>query len=573
MLFVKSSFILYKMNKLFILFLIALSIESYSQSKELDSIYMNKINFYKNTNNDSTLHFIDKIKHTKYNRYKIMALSVESYIYYRKKDYSKSEEIAKKLLDVVNRFLPNSNQEQFYYDGIISAYNRLFWIEKNKENYNKAYEYLTKIHETNESTPYKGSKYLRHKISIKMMRAIMKKTLKLDVQAKQLLLDAYNESNNVSFEKLKKDEFFLQQRANIINSLGNIYLNIGYQNNNMFYIDSADYYFDKAYKVTQLFNPPHKDSEIIYNFRKTEILIARKEFSKALDLINSYKKISNGYPYLLREYFQKAICFHNLKKSDSAIYYSNKLLKNRKKCETSKLITIYDILSKEYNNLNKLDSAYKYSKLTLDQYNLAKNTKDKTFNLFYNNNFEQAQQLNKTIEKREAKKQRNLIISFIVLLLTFIIITFYILKKEKEKKKKLILIMNENKPIETEKKEYNIDEVLETKILNEFKNTTKNLDFLKPNFSINFIAEKLDTNTTYISFVFNKHHDESFKQYCTRLKINYVVERLKTDKNFRKYSIQAIAEEIGYTNASAFTRAFKKHIGVTPSIFLKGIEN
>ena len=38
------------------------------------------------------------------------------------------------------------------------------------------------------------------------------------------------------------------------------------------------------------------------------------------------------------------------------------------------------------------------------------------------------------------------------------------------------------------------------------------------------------------------------------------------------YSIQALAEELGYTNASAFTRAFKKQIGVTPSVFLKSLD-
>lgn len=299
----------------------------------------------------------------------------------------------------------------------------------------------------------------------------------------------------------------------------------------------------------------------------------QNKYQKAIDLINNYKNINNGYNYLHREYFQKAICFHNLNNSDSAVYYSNKLLKNHKNCETSKLITIYDILSKEYNNLNKLDSAFKYSALTLEQFNLARNNKDKTFNLFYSNNFNKAQLLNQEIKEKEASKQKKLTISFVALLITFFIITFYLLKKEKEKKKELILMINNDKAVETEKKEYNIDEELENKILNEFTNAKKNLDFLKPDFSINYIADKLETNNTYVSFVFNKHHDESFKQYCTKLKINYVVEKLKSDKTFRKYSIQAIADEIGYTNASAFTRAFKKHIGVTPSAFLKTLDD
>ncbi|WP_425658100.1 helix-turn-helix domain-containing protein [Tenacibaculum ascidiaceicola] len=557
---------------LFIFIFFSSSKEIISQTKFLDSIHTNKIFFFKEKNNDSLFYYSKKLNRSNNICKKLEAATGLAYGYYKLGDYEKSEKTAIQVIKKIDSLTKEENITCLLEKKII-ALNRLFWIRKNQENYDDAYRYLTLMQNTNEKISKKSDKHLRYKLTIKSAKAIVSRALKMELAAKNILLSAYNDSKQEVFKPINQTPSFLEQKANIINNLGNTYMDLSLKNSNPVFLDSASYYYDKAFEITKLFNPPHKDSEIIYNFRKTEVLIARKEFSKAIDLINNYKNISNGYPYFHREYFQKAICFHNLKKPDSAVYYSNKLLKNHKKCETSKLITIYDILSKEYNNLNKLDSAYKYSKLTLDQYNLAKNTKDKTFNLFYNNNFEQAQKLNKTIEKREAKKQRNLIISFIVLLLTFIIITFYLLNKEKEKKKELILIMNKNKPIETERKEYNIDEALETKILDEFKNVTESLDFLKPEFSINYIAEKLDTNTTYISFVFNKHHDESFKQYCTKLKINYVVEKLKTDKNFRKYSIQAIAEEIGYTNASAFTRAFKKHIGITPSAFLKSIEN
>ncbi|MGQ3679520.1 helix-turn-helix domain-containing protein [Tenacibaculum discolor] len=557
---------------LFIFIFFSSSKEIISQTKFLDSIHTNKIFFFKEKNNDSLFYYSKKLNRSNNICKKLEAATGLAYGYYKLGDYEKSEKTAIQVIKKIDSLTKEENITCLLEKKIV-ALNRLFWIRKNQENYDDAYRYLTLMQNTNEKISKKSDKHLRYKLTIKSAKAIVSRALKMELAAKNILLSAYNDSKQEVFKPINQTPSFLEQKTNIINNLGNTYMDLSLKNSNPVFLDSASYYYDKAFEITKLFNPPHKDSEIIYNFRKTEVLIARKEFSKAIDLINNYKNISNGYPYFHREYFQKAICFHNLKKPDSAIYYSNKLLKNHKKCETSKLITIYDILSKEYNNLNKLDSAYKYSKLTLDQYNLAKNTKDKTFNLFYNNNFEQAQKLNKTIEKREAKKQRNLIISFIVLLLTFIIITFYLLNKEKEKKKELILIMNKNKPIETERKEYNIDEALETKILDEFKNVTESLDFLKPEFSINYIAEKLDTNTTYISFVFNKHHDESFKQYCTKLKINYVVEKLKTDKNFRKYSIQAIAEEIGYTNASAFTRAFKKHIGITPSAFLKSIEN
>ena len=70
-----------------------------------------------------------------------------------------------------------------------------------------------------------------------------------------------------------------------------------------------------------------------------------------------------------------------------------------------------------------------------------------------------------------------------------------------------------------------------------------------------------------------KNKNISFKQYLLELRINYLTERLKTDRKLKKYTIQSLAEEIGYTNASAFTRAFKKHVGVTPSNYIKSLKN
>jgi AraC-like DNA-binding protein len=65
--------------------------------------------------------------------------------------------------------------------------------------------------------------------------------------------------------------------------------------------------------------------------------------------------------------------------------------------------------------------------------------------------------------------------------------------------------------------------------------------------------------------------NKSFKQYITELKIEYLIKKLKLDKNYRKYTIKYLAEEIGYTSASAFTRAFKKHKGIIPSEFIKSL--
>jgi AraC-like DNA-binding protein len=86
------------------------------------------------------------------------------------------------------------------------------------------------------------------------------------------------------------------------------------------------------------------------------------------------------------------------------------------------------------------------------------------------------------------------------------------------------------------------------------------------------LAKKLNTNTSYLSYIINKVKNQSFKQYITALKINYLLKKLQQEKKFRNYTIKSLAEEIGYTNASAFTRAFKIYKGITPSEFIKSLK-
>ena len=123
----------------------------------------------------------------------------------------------------------------------------------------------------------------------------------------------------------------------------------------------------------------------------------------------------------------------------------------------------------------------------------------------------------------------------------------------------------------TDSKKRDVDNITKAKILKGLSDFEVSELFLDSNFTINSLAEYLETNSTYLSIVINNNKEKSFKQYIAELRINYVIERLKKDRKFTKYSIAAIADEVGYTNASSFTRVFKKQTGKTPSEFIKSI--
>ena len=97
--------------------------------------------------------------------------------------------------------------------------------------------------------------------------------------------------------------------------------------------------------------------------------------------------------------------------------------------------------------------------------------------------------------------------------------------------------------------------------------------FLKQDCNSYNVAKKINTNTSYLSKVINSHFGKNFNTYINDLRINYTIVRLKDDVIFRSYSIQSIAEEVGYKSADSFTKYFKKDTGLNPSFYIKNIKN
>lgn len=114
------------------------------------------------------------------------------------------------------------------------------------------------------------------------------------------------------------------------------------------------------------------------------------------------------------------------------------------------------------------------------------------------------------------------------------------------------------------------DEVKESilKSLEIFENEN---DFLKNSCSLEKLARDFNTNKTYLSKIINEDKGYSYSTYINNLRIEYTVDLLKKDTKVRKYSIESIAEEVGYNNVKAFSKAFQERIGIKPSVFIKNL--
>lgn len=97
--------------------------------------------------------------------------------------------------------------------------------------------------------------------------------------------------------------------------------------------------------------------------------------------------------------------------------------------------------------------------------------------------------------------------------------------------------------------------------------------YLSENATLHTTAKLLNTNTTYLSKALNTVKKQSFSQYLNKLRIDYVLVKLKEDAVFRSYTIHAISKEIGYKSATTFIKEFKNKTGLNPSYYIKKIES
>ena len=391
--------------------------------------------------------------------------------------------------------------------------------------------------------------------------ALLKNNLGFHQEAIALLKEVINTYPSINdVPENTNNNNIVANKASAYNILGESYFALNSINNNDKYLDSTLIYYNKAFLEGEKFIPKHKNSLSFYNLRVANVLIKRKQYKKALKLVNTFDLVKKSQDY----YFLKSLIFKNLKRGDSSLYYSYKFLNfnnTRPNTEKNKIV-VYNILANLYNDNSKIDSAFRYSKLALgmlEKLNKSKTEANKTHFLY---DFDQITNLNNAIVKNELKKRNNLVTTFLI---SLIIIVIYFLKKIKNKK-----ITTEN--VLPPKKNYSIHIEIEEMVLKELKKFELSKDYLDSTFSIHQLAKNLNTNTSYLSSVINEKKGKTYKQYLTELRINYLITILQKDSKYKKYTIQALGEEIGYTNASSFSRSFKNYLGKTPSEYINSLK-
>ncbi len=88
------------------------------------------------------------------------------------------------------------------------------------------------------------------------------------------------------------------------------------------------------------------------------------------------------------------------------------------------------------------------------------------------------------------------------------------------------------------------------------------------NVTLQMISEKLDISSRELSQIINEHFGMNFKEFLNNYRIDKA-KKMLLSKDSELYTIEAIAEKVGFNTRASFYRAFKNKFGITPTDYKK----
>ncbi|UZO81969.1 helix-turn-helix domain-containing protein [Aquimarina sp. ERC-38] len=364
-----------------------------------------------------------------------------------------------------------------------------------------------------------------------------------------------------------------------------LYFNISNIYNETGKLDSAQYYINEGIRISQELNDTLYYNHFIANkginlFYKEDYERANEILKKCLDSVQS-EEVKAHINYYLGTINKKIGKFEQSLKHylivDSIISKINVLNPFYRKT--------YIELINHYKSKKELKSQFYYLNKLINMDSINHENE-----VFLNRNLYTDYEIPKLKAERNQiifnikQKDRKKMIWIIVLLVGSILILsgfIYQYYKRKSYQTRFLTLYNNQEndqkkevPTNIKKPSYQLDisEEIIVHILEGLQKFEKNHDYLRAELTLPNLAKQLQTNSKYLSKVISAKKGKNFVQYINNLRVNYAIKKLKNNLSFRKYTLVAIANEIGFKKSESFTNAFKKETGITPFYFIKELQ-
>jgi AraC-like DNA-binding protein len=96
--------------------------------------------------------------------------------------------------------------------------------------------------------------------------------------------------------------------------------------------------------------------------------------------------------------------------------------------------------------------------------------------------------------------------------------------------------------------------------------------YLDPVLSLNSMAEQLGTNSSVLSRVINQGYGANFNDFINAYRVEAVRHALEKGAH-KTHTLAGIAQDCGFSSKATFNRAFKKHLELSPSEYIRQLED
>ncbi len=580
----------------FLLFFV-LNVSFSQQNKELTEqeylLLQDKIRLNLNADRDSATVYANKMAKSGNYKHKAFANVAQAYLLQLKDNTAKSKEKYEQAFQYLEKMPESKDKDQlkaylYNYGGLIEGARGNY--SKALENYQTGMKISTNIGDVIQIVKFKSNIAFINEAIGNYQLAI--KNLKQ--------LNVFIDNN---------ESYFTKEQFNTVKSSNNLTLAASYEGwymknqSSTKLLDSAAFFYKKTVSYSQnlpINNIKAKISLGNVYYMKNDYTNAEKTYynivfyAKQNNLKREYK-IANynlGNLYFETKKYDKALVF--FKKVDSVSEIDNLR-------DESFLKSNY-YQAKIYNIYKEPQEAFKHSKIYLDNYEKSEaKLNNEALEVNYKLGTGDLSDEMVTIQKKyenDVLLNKALKVFYVLLVVGIVFLLIKNIRDKNKAHKKMnalieefkaniekknnaeneVIEQNEVEVFENEevhfKKEnmpLSIDEAKENKIVEKLLALESKQEFLNADFTLSYVAKKIKTNTTYLSYVVNKRFGKSFGEYSNELKINYVINEMITNHMYRKYSTQAIAESVGFKNAVSFAKSFRKRTGVSPAQFASNI--
>ncbi|MEB8346896.1 AraC family transcriptional regulator [Flavobacteriaceae bacterium KMM 6898] len=392
-------------------------------------------------------------------------------------------------------------------------------------------------------------------------------------------IGAYEETISIQKENL----IFFDEKTDLNNS--DKYLNTLFSIANAYsklnVLDSAKFYNTKGLSLSiemndELMRKMFVLNEGIIKLQQGQFKDALLDISIGTEGVSKFRDIPNtivGNYYLGKIYMK-------LNKDELGVEYLKKVdsLFNITHDIHPEVRETYNLLTKYYKGINDKEKQLKYLNRLISVDSILNDYKIYLVDGI-NRNYDTPELLErKEVLIENLNRDKNylyLLLVFVSIVLGIIILKYIkIQKKYKERFETLMAnnglnIINQVSPSSDK-----IDVPLEIMdaVLVKLSEFEEKAGFLDSSITLSSLAKSFKTNSNYLSKIINYQKGKNFTTYLNELRIEYSIKKLKSNATFRKFTIIAIANDVGFKSSETFSRIFKSKTGIYPSYFIKKLE-